>query len=76
MARARCGVDRIGPYEHALRVAPMNHLRVADVGDVPMQSRYDLAQCHADIEAAYRTVARTRAIPLSVGAIIRSRVRS
>jgi hypothetical protein len=45
----------------------MNHLRVADVGDVPMQSRYDLAQCHADIEAAYRTVARTRAIPCRWG---------
>lgn len=65
--RALRAVDRIGPYDHVLRVAPMNLLRVADVGDVPMQSRFDLAQCHADIEAAYRTLARTRAIPLSVG---------
>ncbi|NOW47643.1 agmatinase [Novosphingobium sp. SG751A] len=65
--RALRGVDRIGPYEHALRIAPMNMLRVADLGDVPMNSRYDLAGCHADIEAAYRTIARTRAVPLSVG---------
>jgi len=65
--RAVRAVDRVGPYEHALRVAPMNHLKVADIGDVPMQSRYDLAQCHADIEDAYRLIAGTCAIPLSVG---------
>jgi len=65
--RALRAVDRIGPYEHALRIAPMNMLRVADLGDVPMNSRYDLAACHADIEAAYRMIARTRAVPLSVG---------
>jgi agmatinase len=65
--RAVRGVDRIGPYEHALRVAPMGRLKVADVGDVPMQSRYDLALCHADIEDCYRMIGATRAVPLSVG---------
>jgi agmatinase len=45
----------------------MGTLRVADVGDVPMRSRFDLASCHADIEACYRTVAASRAVPLSVG---------
>ena len=60
-------VDRIGPYEHVLRIAPMGRLKVADVGDVPMRSRFDLAACHADIEATYRAVAGTRAVPLSVG---------
>jgi agmatinase len=60
-------VERIGPYEHALRVAPMASLRVADVGDVPMRSRYSLADCHADIEAAYRMIAASGVIPLSVG---------
>jgi agmatinase len=65
--RAVRSVERIGPYEHVLRVAPMSSLTVADVGDVPMQSRYDLAQCHADIEHCFRMIAQTRAVPLSVG---------
>jgi len=49
--RAVRAIERIGPYEHALKVAPMRHLRAADVGDVPMRSRFDLGACHADIEA-------------------------
>jgi agmatinase len=65
--RAVRAVERIGPYEHVLRIAPMGMLRVADVGDVPMRSRYSLAECHADIEACYRMIAETSTIPLSVG---------
>jgi agmatinase len=65
--RAVRGVERIGPYEHALRVAPMARLKCADVGDVPMQSRFSLEQCHADIEAYYRRVRAAGVIPLSVG---------
>jgi agmatinase len=60
-------IDRIGPYEHRLRLAPMGDLTVADVGDVPMSSRYDLASCHAEIEACYRTVKAAGVVPLSVG---------
>jgi agmatinase len=65
--RAVRSVERIGPYEHVLRVAPMNSLKIADVGDVPMQSRYDLALCHADIEQCFGMIAQTKAVPLSVG---------
>ncbi|MFV0295122.1 MAG: agmatinase [Hyphomicrobiaceae bacterium] len=66
--RAVRAVERVGPYEHALRLAPITSLEVADVGDVPMQSRFDLAQCHADIEAWYRElVAAGGVVPLSVG---------
>ena len=65
--RAVRAIDRVGPYEHVLRLAPSGKLKFADVGDVPMLSRFDLAQCHADIEACYRRIAETRAIPLSVG---------
>jgi len=65
--RAVRGVERIGPYEHALRVAPMAHLEVADVGDVPMRSRFSLDECHADIEAFYREIVQANVIPLSVG---------
>jgi guanidinopropionase len=65
--RALRAVERIGPYDHVLRVAPMGKLRVADVGDVAMASRFDLAQCHADIEAFYDGVRTAGVIPLSVG---------
>jgi len=65
--RAVRGVERIGPYEHALRIAPAVHLKVADVGDVPMQSRFSLERCHADIEAYYTRVCAANVIPLSVG---------
>jgi len=65
--RAVRGIERIGPYEHVLRVAPMGHLRVADVGDVPMKSRFSLDECHADIEAFYSEIARASVVPLSVG---------
>ena len=65
--RAVRAVERIGPYEHVLRLAPMTQLKVADVGDVPMKSRFDLTQCHTDIEACYRMIAESRATPLSVG---------
>jgi agmatinase len=65
--RAVRGVERIGPYEHALCVAPMASLAVADVGDVPMRSRFSLDDCHADIEACYHGIAAAGVIPLSVG---------
>lgn len=63
--RAIRGVERIGPYEPALRMAPLIEARVADIGDVPMASRFSLESCHADIErhftalreAGIRTVA-------------------
>jgi guanidinopropionase len=65
--RAVRGVERIGPYEHVLRRAPLAELRVADIGDVPMNSRFSLETCHADIEAFYRRMRKAGVIPLSVG---------
>ena len=60
-------VERIGPYEHVLKVAPAGKLRFADIGDVPMQSRFSLEQCHADIEAFIASIAEAGVIPLAVG---------
>ena len=65
--RAVRAIERIGPYEHALRIAPTVHLNVADVGDVPMASRFSLDQCHADIEAFFTRVCAAGVIPLAVG---------
>jgi agmatinase len=65
--RAVRGIERIGPYEHVLRRAPVNTLRVADVGDIPMRTRYGLAECHEDIEAYVARVVAAGVIPLAVG---------
>jgi len=65
--RAVRAVERIGPYEHALRIAPNAHLTAADIGDVPMQSRFSLEQCHADIEAFFGEVCAKGVLPLAVG---------
>lgn len=65
--RAVRAVERIGPIEHALRLAPSTLLKVADVGDVPLRSRFSLESCHADIEAYYDAVVAAGVVPLSVG---------
>ena len=65
--RAVRGVERIGPIEHALKIAPTTMLSVADVGDVPLTSRFSLETCHADIERFYDRVVAAGVIPLSVG---------
>src|ERR1700759_1083103 len=48
--RAVRAVERVGPYEHVLGRAPLTMAKFADVGDVPMRSRYSLESCHHDIE--------------------------
>ena len=65
--RAVRNVERIGPYEHVLRMAPLAELAVADVGDVPLSTRYDLALCHKDIEAFVAGLVEAGIAPLSVG---------
>ncbi|MGL4323605.1 MAG: agmatinase [Beijerinckiaceae bacterium] len=65
--RAVRGVERIGPYEHVLKCVPLGELRAADVGDVPMRSRYSLQSCHEDIEAYVAKIIAAGVIPLSVG---------
>jgi guanidinopropionase len=65
--RAVRGVERIGPYEHVMKLVPLAEARVADIGDVPMRSRYSLDACHADIEAFYTSLVSAGIVPLSVG---------
>jgi len=65
--RAVRAVERIGPYEHVLKIAPMGVLKVADIGDVPMSSRFSLNQCIADIEAFFDRLRAANVIPLAVG---------
>jgi agmatinase len=65
--RAVRGIERIGPYNHALRIAPLATLAVADIGDVPFSSRYSLEQSAKDIESFYDRIAASGALPFGVG---------
>ncbi len=65
--RAVRQVERIGPYSHVHRLVPSAELRLADVGDVPMRSRYSLADSHQDIEAYFAKAAAAGVATLAVG---------
>jgi guanidinopropionase len=60
-------VARIGPFEHVLRATHLSEARVADVGDVPMGSRFSLERCHEDIERTFGEIAAAGARTLAVG---------
>jgi len=65
--RAVRAIERIGPYHHALRVTPRAELTYADVGDVPLRSRYSLPDSIADIEAFFTKVAAAGVKPVTIG---------
>lgn len=65
--RALRAIERIGPYNHVLRTMPTRELAVADIGDVPFRSRFDLAGSHEDIEATVARIVAAGVVPLSVG---------
>ncbi|MFK0166768.1 agmatinase [Rhizobium sp. NPDC090279] len=65
--RALRAIERIGPYNHVLGTAPVFDLRVADIGDVPFQSRYRLELSHDDIEKRIGQIVDAGVAPLSVG---------
>lgn len=65
--RAVRAVERIGPMDHAMGLAPAIDMAVADIGDVPFRSRYSLESCHEDIEAHLKRIVAAGVTPLSVG---------
>ncbi|MBX4956925.1 agmatinase [Rhizobium lentis] len=65
--RALRAIERIGPYNHVLGCAPVQELRVADIGDVAFQSRYRLELSHEDIEKRVAQIVTAGVLPLSVG---------
>src|SRR5438105_12082232 len=62
--RAVRDVERIGPYNHALGLVPRAECNAADIGDVPMRSRFSLDSCIEDIEAFYSRVRTAGVRPL------------
>ncbi|WP_299472583.1 agmatinase [uncultured Roseibium sp.] len=65
--RALRSIERVGPYNDALETAPLHEMRVADLGDVPFSSRFDLAQSHKEIEDYVAQIVSAGAIPIGVG---------
>jgi agmatinase len=65
--RAIRAIERVGPYNHVLRCAPVADLKIGDIGDVPFRSRFQLETSHEDIERAIRLMVEAGVAPLSVG---------
>jgi agmatinase len=65
--RAVRNVERIGPYNHALRVSPLAELRAADIGDVPFRTRYSLPDSIEDIFAYFSRIHAAGVKPLAIG---------
>jgi guanidinopropionase len=65
--RAVREIERIGPYNHALAITPRSLCNVADIGDVPMRSRYSLDQSIEDIALFYERIRNAAVRPVSVG---------
>lgn len=56
-----------GPVHQVLDVNPFELCKVADVGDAPIASLYDLEKGITGIESYYGSIVETGAAPLSVG---------
>jgi len=65
--RALRSIERVGPYNDVLRCAPIHQMAVADIGDVPFRSRFDLQKSHEDIETFVAGILAAGALPLGVG---------
>src|SRR5262245_39368417 len=62
--RAVRGVERIGPYNHVLKVVPLAACKAADIGDVPLRSRYSLDSSIEDIAQFYQRIHAAGVRPL------------
>jgi guanidinopropionase len=65
--RAVRAIERIGPYNHVLKVAPRGECMVADIGDVPLRSRFSLESAIEDISGFYARMYAAGVRPLAVG---------
>jgi guanidinopropionase len=65
--RAVREVERIGPYNHALKIAPKAECNIADIGDVPFRSRFDLGKSIEDISGFFARMYAAGVRPLAVG---------
>jgi len=57
----------VGAYNHHLQMSPCTAFRIADLGDVPFSSVYDLNAAARDIETFYHKIAAAGAVPITAG---------
>ena len=65
--RAIRNVSLFGSYHHHNKINPSALCRIADVGDVPVEHRYNLDEGLGDIEAYYHKVMDAGITPLTAG---------
>lgn len=65
--RAIRTIERVGPYNHVLDCVPLKDLVVADIGDIPFKSRYDLEGGHKDIELVFKQFVEQGVVPVTAG---------
>ena len=65
--RALRTIERVGPFNHQLKILPKQHHRIGDVGDVDFRSRYSLEQSIEDIARYFGNVVAAGVRPLAVG---------
>ncbi|MDQ1262312.1 MAG: guanidinopropionase [Euryarchaeota archaeon] len=57
----------VGVYNHYSRMSPFADSRVADVGDVPFQTTYNLEEAHPDIESFFRKMSSANVLAITAG---------
>lgn len=57
----------VGAYNHHTRMTPCTTHRIADIGDVPFRSVYNLDEALEDIASFYRTLSEAGVIPVTAG---------
>lgn len=57
----------VGAYNHHTQMSPCTNFRIADIGDVPFSSVYDLEATARDIGNFYHNIATAGVIPITAG---------
>ena len=57
----------VGVYNHYSRMTPFAAHRVADVGDVPFHTTYNLEEALSDIESFYRKISSANVLAITAG---------
>jgi len=58
---------QVGAYHHVYRMSPCEKYRIADVGDVPFRSVYNLEEALSDIRSFYHDLASAGIAPVTAG---------
>ena len=57
----------VGAYNHHTQMTPCAAHRIADVGDVPFRTLYNLEEALGDIEVFYRGLSTAGVVPVTAG---------